>query len=155
MDLYRRSLYTVWKRTAPMPNMTVFDAGSREVCIARRQTTNTPLQALVLLNDPQFVEAARVLGTRAAKEGGNTALEKIRWVFRLSATREPTQNESKLLLQLYEAQKMLFQNEPAQADKLIQVGESKPDTTIPPAELAAWTVVAQTVLNMDATIWKR
>jgi hypothetical protein len=89
------------------------------------------------------------------KEGGNTAQEKIRWIFRLLATREPTQNESKLLSQLYEAQKTLFQNEPTQADKLIRIGESKPDTAIPSAELAAWTVVAQTVLNMDATIWKR
>src|SRR5262249_59981353 len=71
-DLYRRSLYTVWKRTAPMPNMLAFDAPSREVCVARRQTTSTPLQALVLLDDPQFVEPARALGERMLKEGGAT-----------------------------------------------------------------------------------
>ena len=154
-DLYRRSLYTVWKRTAPMPNMTVFDAGSREVCIARRQTTNTPLQALVLLNDPQFVEAARVLGERILKEGGTSTSERIRFVFRLLAVREPTPKESQILSTLYEEQREQFRKEPAQAESLIKLGESKPDASLPAVELAAATILAQTVLNLDATIWKR
>jgi hypothetical protein len=154
-DLYRRSLYTVWKRTAPMPNMTAFDVGSRELCIARRQPTNTPLQALILLNDPQFVEAARVIGSRAIKEGGSTAAERARWVFRLLATREPSGTETSLLAGLYSDQLAQFQKEVAAAEKLIRIGDSKPDATMPPAELAAATVLAQAVLNLDATVWER
>ncbi len=154
-DLYRKSLYTVWKRTAPMTNMSAFDAGTREVCIARRQTTNTPLQALVLLDDPQFVEAARVVGERVLKEAGHTTAERTRYVFRLLAVREPTSSELKLLEDLYEDQLAAFQKEPDMASKLIKIGESKPGTAFAPADLAAATVLAQTVLNLDATIWKR
>ncbi len=154
-DLYRRSLYTVWKRTAPMPNMTAFDAGSREVCTARRQTTNTPLQALVLLDDPQFVETARVLGQRLLKEGGSTSAERARFAFRLLATREPTSAELKLLVALYDDQRAQFAQEPESAAKLIKVGESKPDPTLSAVDLAAATVLAQAILNLDATIWKR
>ncbi|HLJ56705.1 MAG TPA: DUF1553 domain-containing protein [Chthonomonadaceae bacterium] len=154
-DLYRRSLYTVWKRTAPMPNMTAFDVGSREVCTARRQPTNTPLQALVLLNDPQFVEAARVIGARAIKEGGATPEARARWVFRLLATREPTATEIAALATLYRDQLDQFGKDAAGAQKLIHVGASRPDATAPPAELAAATMLAQTVLNLDATIWER
>src|SRR5207247_5006597 len=126
-DLYRRSLYTIWKRTAPMPNMLAFDAVSREVCVARRQVTSTPLQALVLLDDPQFVEAARVLGERTLKEGGATAAARVRFAFRQLATREPTPAEAKLLVALYEQQRWLFHKEPDQAAKLIQIGDRKPD----------------------------
>jgi hypothetical protein len=154
-DLYRRSLYTVWKRTAPMPNMTVFDAGSREVCIARRQPTNTPLQALVLLNDVQFVEAARAIGARALKEGGATPAARARYIFRLLASREPTSKETLLLTDLYTEQAAEFSKEPQSAEKLVHIGDSKPDAALPPADLAAATVLAQTVLNLDATIWQR
>jgi Protein of unknown function (DUF1553)/Protein of unknown function (DUF1549)/Concanavalin A-like lectin/glucanases superfamily/Planctomycete cytochrome C len=154
-DLYRRSLYTVWKRTAPMPNMLTFDAVSREVCVARRQTTSTPLQALVLLDDPQFVEAARVLGERALKEGGAAGAGRVRFTFRQLATREPSPAEVKLLLALYEQQRLLFSKQPDQAAKLIKIGARPPDPTLPPAELAAATVLAQTILNLDATIWER
>jgi hypothetical protein len=154
-DLYRRSLYTVWKRTAPIPNMMTFDAVSREVCVARRQTTSTPLQALVLLDDPQFVEAARALGERTLKEGGPTAAERVRFAFRRLATREPTSDEMKLLVALYEQQRWLFRREPDQAARLIVIGDSKPDPALPPGELAAATVLAQAVLNLDATIWER
>jgi hypothetical protein len=154
-DLYRRSLYTVWKRTAPMPNMIAFDVGSREVCTARRQQTNTPLQALVLLNDPQFVEAARAIGARALKEGGTDAAARARWTFRLLATREPTASETAQLAGLYSEQLEHFQSEPASAGKLIQIGSSKPDPALRPAELAAATVLAQAVLNSDAVVWER
>jgi hypothetical protein len=154
-DLYRRSLYTVWKRTAPMPNMTAFDAGSREVCIARRQTTNTPIQALVLLNDVQFVEAARLIGTRALKEGSATPAAHARFVFRLLTSRLPTPTETKLLTDLYTGQQAEFARDPQAADKLIHIGDSKPDPTLPSADLAAATILAQTVLNLDATIWRR
>lgn len=154
-DLYRRSLYTVWKRTAPMPNMMAFDAVTREVCVARRQTTNTPLQALVLLNDTQFVEAARVLAERAMKEGGASDSERIRYMFLRLASREPTAKETQLLISLCEQQRALFRKEPDRAGKLIQIGERKPDPALPPVELAAATVAAQTILNLDATVWKR
>jgi hypothetical protein len=154
-DLYRRSLYTVWKRTVPMPNMLAFDAVSREVCVARRQVTSTPLQALILLDDPQFVEAARVLGERALKEAGPQDADRVRFLFRRLATREPTAAESKLLSALYEQQRWLFRQEPKEAARLIRIGDRKPDPALPPAEVAATTILAQTILNLDATIWKR
>ncbi|MFN3648313.1 MAG: DUF1553 domain-containing protein [Armatimonadota bacterium] len=154
-DLYRRSLYTVWKRTAPMPNMIAFDAASREVCVARRSRTNTPLQALVLLNDPQFVEAARVLGEAAVKEGGASPEERVRFTFRRLASRQPSAEELRLLTQLYEKQRDFFRQAPAEAEKLLKIGERKPDPALPAVEVAAAAVLAQTVLNLDATIWKR
>jgi hypothetical protein len=154
-DLYRRSLYTVWKRTAPMPNMTAFDAVSREVCVARRQRTNTPLQALILMNDPQFVEAARVLAERTLKEAGAAPADRIRYAFRRLATRDPDAGEMKLLLAMYERQRALFAAEPAGAEKLLKIGECKPDPALPPAEVAAATLLTQTIMNLDATIWKR
>jgi hypothetical protein len=154
-DLYRRSLYTVWKRTAPMPNMLAFDAVSREVCVARRQTTSTPLQALVLLNDPQFVEAARVLGERVLKEAPADSASRARRAFRLLASREPTPAEAALLVALYEGQRAAFALAPEQAAKLLAIGARKPDPALPAPELAAATALAQAVLNLDATIWKR
>ena len=153
-DLYRRSLYTVRKRTAPIPNLLAFDAPSREVCVARRQTTSTPLQAFVLLNDPQFVEAARVLGERVVKEAADPAA-RVRLAFRSLATREPTATEQRLLTGLYTSQLQSFRGDTTAAAKLLAVGDRKPDPALPPAEVAAATVVAQTILNMDATIWKR
>jgi hypothetical protein len=154
-DLYRRSLYTVWKRTAPMPNVIAFDAPGREVCVARRQTTSTPLQALVLLNDPQFVEACRVLGERALKDGGVTPAARARFIFRQLAGRAPVTAELALLARLYEQQRALFARDPDAAAKLLRIGEQPPDPALPPVEVAAATVVAQTVLNLDATLWKR
>ena len=154
-ELYRRSLYTVWKRTAPMPNMMAFDAASREVCTARRGSTNTPLQALILLNDPQFVEAARAVGQRTLKEAGSDDTMRVRFAFRLLAVREPTAQEQKLLTDMYADQRASFAQEPEAAAKLIAVGESKADASLPPVELAAATALAQTILNLDATVWKR
>jgi hypothetical protein len=154
-DLYRRSIYTVWKRTAPMPNMLAFDATTRELCVARRQTTNTPTQALVLLDDPQFVEAARCLGERMLKAGGASDEDRVRYAFHQLATRSPNPTELKLLVNLYHDQRSLFEKNPADAASLIKIGERKADAALPPVELAAATVVAQTVLNLDATVWKR
>jgi hypothetical protein len=154
-DLYRRSLYTVWKRTAPMPNMLAFDATTRELCVARRQNTNTPTQALVLLDDPQFVEAARCLGERMLKTGGASDQDRVRYAFRQLATREPNPTETKLLVGLYHDQLALFQANPVDAASLLKIGERKADASLPSSELAAATVVAQTVLNLDATVWKR
>ncbi|MDE2127994.1 MAG: DUF1553 domain-containing protein [Armatimonadetes bacterium] len=154
-DLYRRSLYTVWKRTAPMPNMLAFDAGTREVCLARRTTTNTPTQALVLLNDVQFVEAARVLGQRMLKEGGPDDAHRIAYAFLLLTARHPSPAELRLLEQLYTDERGRFQRDTTGAARLIHVGESKPDPADQPAELAAATIVAQTIMNLDATVWER
>lgn len=152
-DLYRRSIYSVLKRTVPMPDMTSFDAPSREVCTARRTPTNTPLQALVLLNDVQFVEACRVLAEKAVKEVKPE--DRPRYIFRRLATREPTPAESKLLADLYQRQRARFTASPADAQRLLKIGDRKADSSLPAAEVAAATVVAQTVLNLDATVWER
>ena len=154
-DLYRRSLYTVWKRTAPLPNMMAFDASGREVCTARRQNTSTPLQALVLLNDPQFVEAARVLGEKIVRDGGTTDTQRVVFAFRTLATRFPTPTEARLLEQLYATERQLFTADPASATKLLTVGEKKTNPTLNPIEVACATAVAQAILNLDTTIWKR
>jgi hypothetical protein len=154
-DLYRRSLYTVWKRTAPMPDMMAFDAPSREVCVARRSATSTPQQAFVLLNDPQFVEAARVLAEQALQQRGASPAERIRFVFRRLAARDPDPRETKLLTELLQEQAGLFSKESERAGKLIAVGEHKRDPAGDPVQLAALTVVAQAVMNLDATVWKR
>jgi hypothetical protein len=138
-----------------MPNMMAFDAASREVCTARRGSTNTPLQALILLNDPQFVEAARAVGQRTLKEAGSDDTMRVRFAFRLLAVREPTAQEQKLLTDMYADQRASFAQEPEAAAKLIAVGESKADASLPPVELAAATALAQTILNLDATVWKR
>ena len=153
-DLYRRSLYSTWKRTTPVPSMMMFDATSREACTMRRQPTNTPLQALVLLNDVQFVEAARVLAQLAQRHPGDDA-SRIRFVFVRLAGREPTPQETKILLETLRDQRKLFDADPTSAAKLIAVGDSKAPADLKPTELAAMTVTVQTVLNSDATVWKR
>ena len=154
-DLYRRSLYTVLKRTVPMPDMTAFDAPSREVCVLKRAPTTTPQQAFVLLNDTQFVEAARVLAEKAMKEGGATTAKQIRYAFRRLTGHYPDSQESALLTQLLHEETGIFVKEPARAKELIAVGAAKPDPALKVIDLAAMTEVTQAMLNMDATIWKR
>ncbi|HET6575852.1 MAG TPA: DUF1553 domain-containing protein [Fimbriiglobus sp.] len=154
-DLYRRSLYTVWKRTAPHPQMTTFDAADRSVCTVKRQTTNTPLQALALLNDPQIVEAARSLGECVLKEGGATTAERVAWVFRTVTSRSPTAKETAILVQLFDEQKDLFAANPKDAAKLLAVGESKSDPKLDKAELAAAATLALAVLNHDEAVNRR
>jgi hypothetical protein len=149
--LYRRSLYTFWRRTSPPPDMLLFDAPSREVCVVRRQATSTPLQPLVLLNDPQFVEAARGLGERMLRLPVATLAERIAFAFRAGATRGPTQRELQLLQKLYEDQRQDFRREPSRAEKYLHVGEGPPARDLNPAELAAATVVANMILNLDAS----
>jgi hypothetical protein len=153
-DLYRRSLYTVWKRTAPMPNMLAFDAPTREICTAERSSTNTPMQALVLLNDVQFVEACRVLAERTLVAERDDAARLDR-VFRLLTGREPDAHESKLLLGLLERQRAYYAEAKDDAKKLRSQGEMKIDETLEDAEVAAWTSVVQAVMNADATVWRR
>ena len=153
--LYRRSLYTVVKRTAPMPNMTTFDAPSREICIVKRTPTVTPQQGFVLLNDTQFVEAARVLAEKTLEEAGPTPEQRIRFAFRRLTARDPDPRETKLLLELLQEQKALFAKEPQRAEKLITVGDHKRDPALDPIDLAATTAMTQTILNLDAAVWKR
>ena len=153
--LYRRSLYTYWKRTSPPPSMMLFDAAKRDVCVAKRQTTNTPMQALVLLNDIQFVEAARAFGERILQSGGETLAEKIRFAFRLATSRHPTEREFEILKRLYLEQEAIFGDQPEEAEKLLAIGEWKRDESLPTTQAAAATILASALLNFDETITKR
>ncbi|QEL16510.1 DUF1553 domain-containing protein [Limnoglobus roseus] len=154
-DLYRRSLYTVWKRTAPHPQMTTFDAADRSNCSARRQTTSTPLQALALLNDPQFVEAARFLGQRMLKDGGPTPTEQVAWAFRTVTGRSASEKELTVLVKLYEEQQAEFARDAKAAENLLSVGEGKADAKTNKMELAAATQLALTILNHDEAVNRR
>jgi hypothetical protein len=153
--LHRRSLYSFWRRTSPPPNMLTFDTPSREVCVVRRQATSTPLQPLVLLNDPQFVEAARGLGERMLREGGPTRESRVVFAFREAATRKPTDREISLLEKLYSGQRALFEKDRTAAQKYLHVGELGVPRELDAVELAAATVVANAILNLDAAIMVR
>jgi len=153
--LYRRSMYTFWRRTSPPPNMLAFDAPGREVCAVRRQSTSTPLQPLVMLNDPQFVEASRGLGERMLREGGATLDARLNFAFRLAATRNPTGAEVDLLRGLYERQLELFRKDPEAAQKLLRVGDHPAPKGVDAAELAAAAITANVILNLDAALMVR
>ncbi len=153
-DLYRRSLYTFWKRTSPPPSLTAFDAPNRETCTVARERTSTPLQALVLIDDPTYTEASRVLAERTMTQGGTKAEERIAFAFRLATARMPTARETGILLDLFQKQHRRFSADPQKALSLLQVGEMPRDGHLDPAELAAWTSVASTILNLDETINK-
>jgi hypothetical protein len=153
-DLYRRSMYTFWKRTVPPASLATFDAPDREKCTARRAMTNTPLQALVLLNDPTYVEAARALAQRSMTQSSGDAA-RIDLTFRLATGRRPTAQESTVLRQLLNTQRATYRRNRKAAEDLVSVGESKRDAKLDAVELAAWTTVASTVLNLDETITKQ
>ena len=154
-DLYRRTLYTYWKKTVPPPTLMTLDAADRSYCTVRRQSTNTPLQSLVLLNDPQFVEAARMLAERMLKEGGQNTADRLGWLFRSGTNRKATERELSVLMASLEEQKLLFAADPESAKRLLSVGEKPADATFDPIELAAATVVAQAILNHDDAIRRR
>ncbi len=153
-DLYRRSLYTFWKRTVPPPAMVTFDAAERSLCSVRRQSTSTPLQALALLNDVQIVEAARAAAERALKAPGNDA-ERVRALFRSITSRWPTAPEVEILQRLLAEQRSLFESDEAAARLLLTNGESPADPLLSPAQLAATTVLAQAILNHDEAVMRR
>lgn len=153
-DLYRRSLYTFWKRQSPPPNMVLFDAPSRETCNVRRPRTNTPLQALALMNDPQFVEMSRGLAERIMREETGTPAARASYAFRLATGRNPGTEELNLLIEFYEDERERFGQEAEGAVALLQVGDLPRDSSLDPAELAAWTSVANLILNLDETITK-
>jgi hypothetical protein len=150
--LYRRSLYTFWKRQVPPPTLAVFDAPTREVCTLRRQRTNTPLQALALMNDPQFVEAARVLAARVLREGGTDDGRRVVFAFRLATSRTPQPAETQTLEQLLRRQREVFRGDTPAAHALLGVGEARVEASLDPVELAAWTTVTSVLLNLDETI---
>jgi hypothetical protein len=154
-DLYRRGMYTFWKRTVPPASMATFDAPDREKCAARRALTNTPLQALVLLNDPTYVEAARNLAERVLRTPQLDDAKRIGLAFRLITARTPARGETNVLRTLLRAQRQVFAVDRPAARKLVSVGESARDERLDVAELAAWTTVASTILNLDETITKQ
>ena len=151
---YRRSLYTYWKRQSPPPNMLLFDAPSREFCVVRRLRTNTPLQALVLMNDPQFVEAARALAQRMMTEAGEDPKKRIAFAFRLATARRPGAEETKVLLDVFNRDLAEFRKDKKAAEKLLSVGSFKPKPGLDASELAAWTTIASMILNLDETVTK-
>jgi uncharacterized protein DUF1553 len=151
-DLYRRTMYTFWKRTCPPPSLATLDAPDREVCVVRRSRTNTPLQALVLMNDPTYVEASRKLAERMMTEGGATPEERIGFAFRLATARAPREKEVAVLRRVFEAEHARFGKDRAAAEKLLKVGESPRDAKLDTAELAAWAMVANAILNLDEVV---
>ena len=150
--LYRRSMYTYWKRSAPAPTMTIFDAPTREKCLVERPRTNTPLQALTTLNDPQFVEASRHLAERMMKEGGNLPKDRVAFGYQLVAARTPKALVSQILSSAFNEEFEHYKKNPEAAAKLLAAGDSKRDESLNPAEHAAWTIVASMLLNLDEVI---
>ncbi|MBI2824066.1 MAG: PSD1 domain-containing protein [Planctomycetia bacterium] len=153
-DLYRRTMYTFWKRTSPPPTLITFDAPDRETCTVRRSTTNTPLQALVLLNDPTYVEAARKLAERIMTEAPADTDARIAFAFRLATARKPTERETAVLRQALDDQLAKYRADGDAARKLLSVGESPRNEQLDTAELAAWATVASMILNLDETVTK-
>ncbi len=152
-ELYRRTMYTYWKRTSPPPQLSTFDAPDRETCTVRRPRTNTPLQALILMNDPTYMEASRKLAERMMLEATDDR-QRITLAFRLATARPPTEAEMKLLLKLYQDQLAVYRANGDAAKKLLTNGESPRNDKLDTAMLAAWTMVASTILNLDETLTK-
>ena len=153
-SLYRRSLYSIWKRTAPLPNMMAFDATSREVCSVSRSRTNTPLQALVLLNDVQIIEASRQLALKALDAHADEE-EQIRMAFLALTSTQPTEYESSVLKRLLHEELEYYRDQPEDALAIIEVGESAVDSSHPNDQLAAMTMTCLSIMNLDATVWSR
>lgn len=151
---WRRSLYTYWKRTSPPPAMVTLDAAQREVCVVAREATSTPLQALVLLNDPQYVEAARALAQRMMQAEADPDARLLR-MFRMLTSRTPCEKQRRLLRSLYDQQHAAFAADLDATDQFLQVGDHRADDQHDRSELAALAVVAQTLLNYDETVMKR
>ena len=153
--LHRRSLYTYWKRTLPPTNLAVFDAPNREVCSIGRTATNTPLQALVTLNDVQFVEAARVFARRLFDTPGETDAARLARAFELVTTRPPSTEESRILLETLQRERAAFTADPQAAAALLTTGQTPNDTTIPAPEHAAWTQITSLLLNLSEAVTRR
>ena len=153
-DRFRRSLYTYWKRIQPPPAMVIFDAASRNQCTVNRQSTNTPLQALVLLNDPQFVEAAQALAYRMIKEGGSHLTQRIQYAFRWATSRKPDAEELAILEELFHEEWEEFQQYPNRAADFLQLGEFNHSDHVNKSELAAYGVLANAIMNLSESLQK-
>ncbi len=153
-NLYRRSLYTFWKRAAPPASMDIFNAPSREVCTVKRERTDTPLQALVTLNDPQFVEAARTLAQHALKEGGSTDESRAAFIAERLLARPLRPEENQVVQDSIKKLVDYYRANAKDAQELIAVGESKPDPTVDPSTLAAWTMLTNELMNLDEVLNK-
>ena len=153
-DLYRRSLYTFLKRTAPAPFMASFDAPNREQSCTARGRSNTPMQALQLMNDIQHVEAARNLAQRILKEGGDKDNQRIQWAWRTVTSRRPAPDEAKIITDVLKGHRSRYAEDLEAAKQLIAYGESVPDKELAPHELASWTLVANLLLNLDEVVNK-
>ena len=152
--LYRRSMYTFWKRTSPPPSMATFDAPTREACTVRRPRTNTPLQALVLMNDTQYVEAARHFGERIVEEGGESDDDRLIFGFRVTTGRHPNPQELQVLNTVLVQYRQQYEDEPEAAKSLLSVGDSPATETDQPGEQAAWTMIGSLLMNLDEAITK-
>lgn len=153
--LYRRSMYTFIRRTAPPPTMTVLDASDRSMCMVRRQTTSTPLQALLLLNEPQMIEASRLLAERVLKEGGESIEDQLNYAFRLLTSRKLDAQELPLMRALYQEEYEKYLTDQAGAKELLQVGDYPRDASLALPQVAALTVVANLMMNYDEVYTKR
>ena len=153
-DRYRRGLYTFWRRTMPYPSMTTFDAPSREACTVRRLPTNTPLQAFVTMNDPVFVECAQALARRIVREGGADLAARLKFALQLCTARPPDDAQVKALAALYESELATYRADADAAGKLATQPLGPLPANTDAAELAAWTVVANVLLNLDAVLTK-
>jgi hypothetical protein len=152
-DLYRRTMYTFWKRTSPPPQLVTFDAPDREVCTVRRSRTNTPLQALVLMNDPTYVEASRKFAERIMQRE-KTPEARLAFAFRLATARMPTEREAAILKRVLDRQLQTYRQDPKAAEALLKVGESARDDTLAVPEMAAYSIVASVILNLDEVVTK-
>jgi len=153
-DRYRRGLYTTWRRSSPYPSLAAFDAPNREVCTLRRDRTNTPLQALVTLNDPVYIEAAQSLARRMVAAEGAVS-DKVRYGFRLCAARPPSAAELGRIVQLYEAARQRFGQAPDQGRQFATDPLGPPPDGAEISELAAWTMVGNVLLNLDEMLMKK
>ncbi len=152
---YRKSMYTFIKRTAPPPYMTIFDMPTRDICIVSREQTNTPLQALSLLNDPQFVEASKALAVRMKTEGGNSLQGQIETGFLLAISRKPSSKELEILTELYNHELNTFKEDKKSAIAYLSVGDYQVPKALDPNDIAALTIVANTLFNLDEMYMKR
>ena len=151
-NIYRRSVYTFWKRTAPPPTMNLFDAPSRESCSIRRERTNTPLQALAMLNELQFFEAARHLAEQSIRNSGISEQQTLIYMFHRATSRFPNSQEIEALFSLYQSNLTEFQRDSESALAIVSAGQLPPDKTLETASLASWTMVANVLLNLDEVV---
>jgi hypothetical protein len=153
--LYRRTMYTIWKRTAAPPTMLLFDSPTREICTVKRSRTNTPLQALAMLNEVTFVEAARSLAEKMLTQGGSTAEQRIAWAFHRVTARNATNDEIKVLIAGLSNRLAKFKAAPEEAKQFISFGDHKTDAKLNASELAAYAMTANVLLNLDEVVTRQ